>query len=226
MKLASLIRTVLAFVFRRSRVEREMEEELRSHLQIRVDDLERQGLPRAEAERQARLQFGGYERYKEECREALGSRLLGELIADVRYCVRGLRKDPGFTVVAVITLALGIGANTAIFSLFDAVMLRFLPVQKPEELVLLQWHDPLHGNDDSRFTNALWEQLRDRQDVFSGVLASGWGQQDSFDLAQGGAVQRAAGLYASGGYFAVLGVRAAAGRLFNVDDDRPGCPPR
>jgi predicted permease len=135
-----------------------------------------------------------------------------------------LAKNPGFTAVAVLTLALGIGANTAIFSLFDSVMLRLLPLQKPEELVLLTLRDPLQGREGSGFTNPLWEQLRDRQDVFSAVSAAGWGQHDSFDLARGGAVQRAAGLYASGNYFAVLGVRAAAGRLFNVDDDRPGCP--
>jgi hypothetical protein len=88
MKLLSSVRALLGFGLRRSRVEDEMEEELHSHLQIRADDLQRQGLSRAEAERQARVEFGGYKRYKEECREALGSRLLGELIADLRYGLR------------------------------------------------------------------------------------------------------------------------------------------
>ena len=85
MKLWTSFRTLLAYVLRRSRVEHEMEEELRSHLDSRADDLERRGLSRAEADRQARVEFGGYERYKEECREALGSRLVGEVVGDARH---------------------------------------------------------------------------------------------------------------------------------------------
>src|SRR5438552_1981959 len=114
-----------------------MEEELRSHLQARTDDLEHQGLSRAEAERQARIEFGGYQRYKEECREAMGTRVLGEFIADVRYGVRQLRRTAGFTAVAVLTLALGIGANTAIFSVVNPVLLRPLPYPDPSHLVYI-----------------------------------------------------------------------------------------
>ncbi|MGH9450145.1 MAG: permease prefix domain 1-containing protein, partial [Terriglobia bacterium] len=130
-----------------------MEEELRAHLRSRADDLERQGLSRAEAERQARIEFGGYQRYKEECREALGTRLLGELSADARHGLRQLRRNPGFTAVAVITLALGIGANTAIFTLVDAVLLRSMPVRDPSQLVLFRWkaHRALRTNDYSSF---------------------------------------------------------------------------
>jgi hypothetical protein len=147
---------------------------------------------------------------------------MNALLRDLKFGLRLLAKTPGFTAVAIMTLALGIGVNTAIFSLFDTVMLRLLPVQKPEELVLLTLRDPLQGNEGSGFTNPLWEQLRDRQDVFSGVLASGWGP-GPFDLAQGGAAQHANGLFTSGSYFGTLGVRPATGRLFTAADDRPGC---
>jgi putative ABC transport system permease protein len=135
MKLLSSLRTFLDFVFRRPRVEQEMDEELRSHLQTRTDDLERKGFSRAEAERQARVEFGGFERYKEECREALGSRLLGEVVADVRYGLRQLRRSPGFVAVAVATLALGIGATTAIFGIVDAVLLHGSPYRNLSQLV-------------------------------------------------------------------------------------------
>jgi putative ABC transport system permease protein len=141
---------------------------------------------------------------------------------DIRYSLRMLRKNPGFAAVAILTLALGIGANTAIFSLIDTVMLRLLPVERPEELVQIGMMTPKFGNGGPRttYTNPLWEELRDHQDVFSGVLA--WGSS-SFNLAQGGVVQNVRGIYASGGYFAALGVQPAAGRLLTVNDDKRGC---
>jgi hypothetical protein len=113
MKLWTSFRTLLAYVLRRSRVEHEMEEELRSHLDSRADELEERGLSRAEAERQARVEFGGYDRYKEECREALGSRLVGEVVGDARHGLRMLARKPGFAALVILTLGLGIGANTA-----------------------------------------------------------------------------------------------------------------
>ena len=147
---------------------------------------------------------------------------MSTLLQDVRFGLRMLAKNPGFTAVAVLTLALGIGANTAIFSMLNAVMLRFLPVEKPEELVQVQIRTPRGGsNPRSTFTNTLWEQLRKHENVFSGVFA--WGTT-RFDLAQGGAVQYADGIWVSGDFFKTLGVRPAAGRLFTVADDQRGCP--
>src|SRR5262249_7538802 len=110
------LRSAASIVFRRSQMEDEMDEELRSHISHRADDLERSGLARAQAERQARIEFGGYERFKEECRESTGAHFLETLVQDVGYGARLLRKSPGFAAVTVLTLALGIGATTALFS--------------------------------------------------------------------------------------------------------------
>ena len=222
MKLLSTLRSLLATVFHRDAVESDMEEELRSHIQHRADDLERSGISRAEAERRAAIEFGAYERRKEEVRERLGIYILESVVQDLRFGLRMLRKSPGFTAIAVFTLALGIGANTAVFSLINTVMLRFLPVQKPEELVQVLRLSPRGGGElTSGFTNALWEQLRDHQDVFSSAFS--WGSTQ-FDLARGGAVHYANGLFTSGSFFTALGVRPALGRLFSPADDQRGCP--
>ncbi len=223
MKLLSSLRSLVATVFQRRHVEDEMDEELRLHIQHRADDLEEAGVSRAEAERRARIEFGGYEHYKEECRETVGVHFVESVLQDLRFGLRVLRKSPGFTTVAIFTLALGIGANTAIFSLIDTVMLRFVPVQKPQELMeVLRFSPDRPGMPPtSGFTNALWEQIRDRQDVFSGVFA--W-STERFDLAEGGPVHYANGLITSGTYFPTLGIRPALGRLLAPADDQRGCP--
>jgi predicted permease len=208
-------------LFRRKIVEAEMDQELRFHFENQVAELMRSGLPPAEAKRRARLEFGGMEQMKEEHRDSRGVSFIETLLQDIRYGLRILGRTPVITSVAILSLALGIGANTAIFSMMDAVMLRLLPVRNPEELVQVRIRGPKSGNDSGGyFTNPLWEQLRDRQDVFSNTLA--W-SENRFDLAQGGAVQYANGLWVSGGAFETLGLRPVAGRLLSAADDQRGC---
>jgi putative ABC transport system permease protein len=211
----------LRSLFRRKTVESEMDEELRFHFEKQVEKLVRSGIVPAEARRRARLEFGGIDQVKEEYREARGISFLETLVQDIRYGLRILGRTPVITFVAILSLALGIGANTAIFSLIDTVMLRMLPVQKPEELIQVLRKSPRAGSEPtSSFTNPLWEQVRDHQDIFSGAFA--W-EDTHFDLSKGGAVHLANGLFVSGDYFKTLGVRPVAGRLMNAADDQRGC---
>ena len=145
---------------------------------------------------------------------------LETLAQDIRYALRTLRANPGFAATAILSLALGIGANTAIFSILNAVMLRSLPVEDPQRLVQLgsPRSDPAHPLR-VYFTNPIWEQVRDHQQAFSGALAF---SEDRFDLAAGGESHFAEGLWASGDFFQVLGVPAMRGRVFTPDDDLHG----
>jgi predicted permease len=202
------------------RLDREFEQELDSHLALATEENLRRGLSPEEARRAARLRLGGVTQLRETHRELNGLPWLENLFRDLRYSFRILRKNPGFTLVAVLTLGLGIGANTAIFSLIDTVMLRTLPVPRPEELRELRMLPQSGGEGNPIFTNAIWEQLRDQQDVFSGVFA--WSGQP-FDLNQGGAVRFANGLWVSGTYFGGLELAPAAGRLISSSDDQRGC---
>jgi putative ABC transport system permease protein len=153
-------------------------------------------------------------------------RMSDAILRDLHYGTRVLRKNPGFTTIALLSLALGIGANTAIFQLLDAVRLRTLPVVRPQEISLIQIADikGARGSFDSPYptvTNPIWEQIRDRQEAFTGVFA--WGQ-DSFNMSEGGEARYAKGLWVSGDFFNVLGVRPIVGRVFTVGDDQRGSP--
>ena len=139
------------------------------------------------------------------------------IMRDVRYAMRTLRSTPGFAAVAILSLALGIGANTAIFSLIDSLLLKALPVSHPEQLLQVTM------GKDEYFTNPIWEQLRDRQDVFSGMFAYGMAG-GRFNLAAGGEARYARGNVASGQFFDTLGLHAMIGRTFTLADDRRGCP--
>ena len=145
--------------------------------------------------------------------------MLDTVWQDSRHAIRALRNDPGFAAVTAFSLALGIGANTAIFSLIDAVMLKTLPVSHPEELLQVT----AGGGGGGYFSNPVWEQIRDRQDGFSGIFAyCRW----AFDLASGGEARHVDGAYVSGHFFDTLGVPAVLGRTFTPTDDRRGCAGR
>jgi predicted permease len=150
--------------------------------------------------------------------------MIADIYYDLRYALRMLRKKPGFTLVAVLTLALGIGANAALFSLTDAVLLQSLPVKDPDRLTTISSYEPSSGpNLDSSFSYPMYQDLRDKNDVFSGVLARGGAQMN---MSYEGRNDRVRGELVSGNYFEVLGVRPWAGRLFTQDDDRtPGAHP-
>jgi predicted permease len=207
--------------FRRKLTERHLDAELRFHLEHRIADLVAGGMALEEARRQARLEFGGLDQVKEECREVGRAHFIESFIQDVRYALRQLRRNPGFTAVAVITLALGIGANTAIFSLIDAVLLKTLPVRRPEQLFLFRWESPHVITDDLPYP--LFDQIRSNTSAFQAMSAF-----CNIDLATSvdGKPGLAAGQLVSGDFFAMLGVGTVAGRTFTYAEDRvPGGDP-
>jgi predicted permease len=199
-------------------MERDMADEFRFHFERRIEDLQRAGIPPAEAARQARLEFGAGEAYKDECRQARGLRFFDEGAQDLRYAFRTLRSNPGFAVVAILSLALGIGANTAIFSLLDAVLLKSLPVAKPAELFLLNSDGAtVHSR---MFSYPLFQRFRAAEPAANTLLAMSRiaplhtlapGERESVT---------AAGQLVSGEYFATLGVYPELGRLLTVEDNQ------
>ncbi|HEX8209122.1 MAG TPA: ABC transporter permease [Longimicrobium sp.] len=201
---------------RRDRVTHEIDRELDFHLAELADELVAGGMSEGEARREARRRFGNPAVQRERTRDVDVMVWLESMGADLRYAVRSLRASPGFALAAVLSLALGIGANTAIFSLVDAVLLRSLPVSRPEELRQVSM-----GEGDNTFSNPLWEEIRDRQEAFSSVTAY---SSNRFEMARGGESRRVDGAWVSGAYFATLGVGPAAGRLLGAADDRRGCP--
>jgi predicted permease len=215
MKPLAFLRTVAAALLRRSRVESEMDEELRAHIRNRADDLERSGLPRAQAERRARVEFGGVERFKEECREALGTHFLETLVQDIRFGVRTLHKSPGFTLIAVLTLALGIGATTALFSVVNGVLLNPLPYKHPNRLVAIYSKTKDFRRFAISYPNFL-DWVRDNHS-FSALAAF---LPEYFDLTGRGEPEQVQGERVSASFFPLLGVQPILGRQFTAKEDR------
>lgn len=208
----------LRFLFFAGRFDRDLAEEMRLHLEMRAAANRDDGQGPCEAAAAARRQFGNATRLQEVSREVWGWSMLDNLRKDIAYGARALTANPGFTATAVLSLALGIGANTAIFSIINAVMLRTLPVADPQALVQIHMGD---GGDDEVNT-LIWDQIRDHQQGFSGTLAFA---TEPFDLADGGETHPAQGLWVSGDFFRVLGVPVMIGRGFTAADDRRGGGP-
>jgi predicted permease len=211
----------LRSLFRRTQADQELDDEMSDHVELRTEEYVSKGLAVEEARRQALLEIGGVEKRKEECRDARHVTWIQDLAQDLRYGVRMLRKSPGFTAVAILTLALGIGANTAIFTMTNGLMLRTLPVRDPGQLVELLHHYP--GEPEPGFNGFSWDAyqtIRDGNHVFSDLIV------DSLNVI----AVRADKLkpqtvfvgQVGGTFFQALGVRPAAGRLIGPEDVHMG----
>jgi predicted permease len=211
MKLLSWFHSLVANFLHRPRIEEDMEEELSAHIQYRADDLERSGLDRAEAERRARIEFGGQERFKEECRETLAGAFIETLTRDVRFSLRVLRKSPGFSIVAVLTLALAIGANAVVFGVLNGLILRPLNVPRAESLYGTEYGD---GSGWQSYPNYI--DLRDRNRSFEALAAFNF---VFVGLDTGRSPARAGGFAVTGNYFDVLGIHPYLGRFFHSSDE-------
>ena len=220
-----LIPLRLRALFRGADVDRELDEELRYHVDRQTELNIAQGMTPDAARTAALRAIGGLESRKEELREQRATLVVEHVLRDVRYAVRVLRRSPIFAVAAVGVLALGIGANAAMFALIDTVVLRRLPVARPDQIAEIRVdgyrHDFGIGDGfNAEMTNPLWELIRTHQHGFSGMFA--WANMGL--LAGDGADRQSAnGLWVSGDYFPVLGVVPVRGRLLDASDDRPGC---
>ena len=221
MSLISRCASVFSGLLRRDRLERDMDHELRFHMAAYVADQVRAGVSQDEAERSARIEFGTVEGFKEECREARGLRLFDELRQDLRYTVRMLRKSPVFTLIATVTLALGIGANTAIFTLVDAWVLQPLPYKDGDRLVRIWSRNQQQGRVSS-VSAGDWNDWRTSKEFFEGFAA--WNDA-SFTLAGRSDPERVDGARVSWEFFRLLGVQPVTGRNFQASDDDPSASP-
>ena len=208
----TLFRRLLHFL-RWSRHDADLREEIEAHRALRQAALERDGLGPTTRRRRAVRAMGNVTLAVEDARDVWAMRVLDSVRQDVRAAVRGLRKSAGFSAVVIGTLALGIGANTALFSIFNSLIMRPLPVRDPGSLALLT---------DGSWSYPVWQEIRARaDDLFDGAFA--W-SAESFDLAQGGRAVPVDGAYVSGRFFDVLGVPAFRGRMLTPADDSAALP--
>jgi predicted permease len=224
------MRRLRAFVRRlgglvgRMRSDADIHDELAAHLEMMIEEQRRGGLDEAEARRSAAARFGSFPSAVDAYRDRRGLPAVENLWRDLRYGVRLLARTPGFTLAAVISLALGIGANTAMFEVLNALAFQPLPVRAPDELVEVRLSgDGRFGRSTGRnrqVSTPLWEAIREHQTALSGVFAFA---DTRFNLAPRGEIRYVEGLWVSGEFFSILGVSPVAGRLFTRADDRPGC---
>jgi macrolide transport system ATP-binding/permease protein len=234
------MRGFFSTLFGRRRADAAIDAELQYHIEARIDALTAQGLSPGAARRQARLEFGGQASIAEACRDSRPARWFHDLLQDLEYAWRMMKKSPVVSAAAVLSLALGIGANTAIFSLMDALLLRELPVERPGELVAINWHakrvrmrggerlfgpysGSIHadGTGDS-FSYAAFAALRERTDEFAQVAAHL--EVDGFSVAARGTTHAVKGQFVTGDYFTMLGIRPELGRLLQRADDAADAP--
>jgi predicted permease len=224
MVLLSRIISGLRRLFHKGQVEQELDEELREYLESSAERKIAAGLNREAALRAARVEIGSLEAVKERARDVGWESVVESLWQDVRYAIRLLRKSPAFTAVTILTLALGIGANTAIFSVVNSLLLRSLPVADPQRLVTVR--GGFRDNQRSTWGGMnypVWDQIRQRAHIFDGAVA--WSVEGRFNITLGGETQVVDGVYVSGDFFTTLGVPAVVGRTFTSADDVPGGGP-
>src|SRR5215471_17649579 len=196
MRLGAKIKRLLANLAGRDGLETTLDAELRGYLDEMTERKIRQGIPPSEARRQALLDAGGFDQVKEQVRDTWLGAGIETTIRDVRYAVRSLRRSPGFAITALLSLALGIGANTAIFSILHALVLRSLPVSDPQRLVVVTINETVSS------PYPLFIELRDRSQTLEGVLAF---RNTPMRLSKEGETERITGAWVSGTYFGVLG---------------------
>jgi hypothetical protein len=211
-----------AGLFSGARSDRDLAEEIEAHLRMHAEDYERAGLTPEEARRQAILAFGGVTRTTEQYRERRGVPLIDTTLQDVRYAARSFRKNPGFTAAVLLVLALGIGANAAIFTVVNAVLLKPLPFHDPERLVMV-WHVPppasFPGMTRFSVSAANYLDWQRRQHVFERMAIHHF---RTYTLTGRGQPEQLRAEGVSAGFFEVLGVRPLEGRWFLPEDDQPG----